>query len=1249
MNLTHFSTLLKTIQAPLVLLLFSFFYNTNTSYANNGNPSIGSFINADGTLNVPIGFTGSLDISGFSIQLDECEGVVAAPMPMMTGWSALGSGLTNDPGGLNDCNALVVGPNGDLYAGGRFKYAGGVLVNAIARWDGSSWSALGSGLAEMGFFSFPSCEALAFGPDGNLYVGGHFTLAGGISANGIAVWDGSNWSTLGSGINATSASVYAIAFGSGSTVYIGGNFTWAGGITVNGVAEWNGNSWSSLGSGLGGSFGGVCYALAVAPNGSLYVGGSFQAAGGNPANTVARWDGSNWFALGNPNALFGADCRALAIGPDGNLYLGGLFQTIFVDFGVFLDVNGIAIWDGSNWSALGTGLGNINSFQPGACLTLGFAPDGSLYVGGDFTEAGGVPARNIAKWDGNNWSGLGSGLDNNAPFDNFDDCLAVAASPDGSIFAGGFFNLAGGNPAEKVAKWTPPPPVPCMVEITSVDVTDATCGVGSITINANCNICPNILYSVDGGASTQASNTFTGLVPGTYMPYVVSSNDPGCNDMSANETIGVLVPDNSNPIMVCNSFTLSLTGASTTITADQVDGGSTDNCGIAGLDVSPSTFTCANLGAQSVTLTGSDASGNSSSCNATITVVDDAAPTAVCFNATVNLTGSGTTTVDPILFDGGSTAACGGLDYAASIMDFDCSDVGNTISVTLTVTSQDNGETATCNANVSVADPNSFCCAPANAVCNSTSVQLGANGMVSIVPSAVGGGSTAACGLQSESVIPMDFDCNDVGSPVSVMYTIEDINGATSSCNTTVMVEDNMNPTAGCTNVTVQLGANGQGSTTAAAIESGSTDNCGTVNPQSLSVSTFNCSNIGANSVTLTVNDGNGNIGTCTATVTVEDNTPPTPVCKTNTVSIQADGTYSLQDSDVYDDIASDDNCGISSVSFTPTTYDCNDDGQTFTVGVTVTDAGGNTANCNATITVDVGSALPISWSANNIGDGGTIGNAYSFDPCSGAANGEFVISGGGNNSTSFFTDNVAFASQTICGDGTITAKIENVTPNGYGGLMIRETTDAGSKQAAVFSNMTNILRHESRNTTNGFKIVNSFFKPSPFWLRLERSGDWVFAYYSTTGTAFQYVHAVFVPMQSCVEFGLASFTYLPNAQTDATFSNVTVTGTPSTTVDIPGFTEEEILLNLRPSGSNHSLYPNPASSEVNLVFESPIETRTMAVLRNQLGQTIEQRQLQPGDEFSTWNVSLLENGLYFLEINAQGQAVQVMRFVKTE
>jgi hypothetical protein len=80
---------------------------------------------------------------------------------------------------------------------------------------------------------------------------------------------------------------------SGSDVYVGGSFTTAGGNPANYIARWNGSSWSALGSGLDN---GVS-AIAVSGN-DIYVGGSFLNAGGNPANNVAKWNGSNWSPLG---------------------------------------------------------------------------------------------------------------------------------------------------------------------------------------------------------------------------------------------------------------------------------------------------------------------------------------------------------------------------------------------------------------------------------------------------------------------------------------------------------------------------------------------------------------------------------------------------------------------------------------------------------------------------------------------------------------------------------------------------------------------------------------------------------------------------------------------------------------------------------------------------------------------------------------------------------------------------------------
>ena len=151
------------------------------------------------------------------------------------------------------------------------------------------------------------------------------------------------------------------------------------------------------------------FALAFGPDGSLYAGGRFTAAGGGSANHIARWDGAAWHPLGSgmnggsPNQF--VDVRALAVGPDGSLYAGGLFDTAG---GVL--ANGIARWDGAAWHPLGSGMGGLAEPNDPTVYALAFGPDGSLYAGGKFTEAGGAAANYIARWDGATWHPLGSGM-----------------------------------------------------------------------------------------------------------------------------------------------------------------------------------------------------------------------------------------------------------------------------------------------------------------------------------------------------------------------------------------------------------------------------------------------------------------------------------------------------------------------------------------------------------------------------------------------------------------------------------------------------------------------------------------------------------------------------------------------------------------------------------------------------------------------------------------------------------------------
>jgi hypothetical protein len=168
----------------------------------------------------------------------------------------------------------VLGAN--VYAAGDFTTAGGLPVNRIAKWNGSSWSGLGNGLSGPGF---PAVNALAV-EGTNLYVGGVFATAGGSSANNIARWNGTAWSPLGSGLN---GEVYAIAV-NGNDIYAGGTFSTVGAF---GVAKWNGSTWSGIGTGIAG---GSPQVDAIALNGSdLYLGGSFTFAGGIPSEGFAHW------------------------------------------------------------------------------------------------------------------------------------------------------------------------------------------------------------------------------------------------------------------------------------------------------------------------------------------------------------------------------------------------------------------------------------------------------------------------------------------------------------------------------------------------------------------------------------------------------------------------------------------------------------------------------------------------------------------------------------------------------------------------------------------------------------------------------------------------------------------------------------------------------------------------------------------------------------------------------------------------
>jgi subtilisin-like proprotein convertase family protein len=487
----------------------------------------------------------------------------------------------------------------------------------------------------------------------------------------------------------------------------------------------------------------------------------------------------------------------------------------------------------------------------------------------------------------------------------------------------------------------------CTATVTVQDNVAPTAVCQNVTVQLNAAGTASITAAqINNGSTDNCAIASMSVSPNTFTCANVGANTvtltvTDVNGNSSSCTATITVQDNVAPTAVCQNVTVQLNAAGTaSVTAAQVNNGSTDNCAIQSMSVSPNTFTCANVGANTVTLTVTDVNGNSSSCTATVTVQDNVAPTAVCQNVTVQLNAAGTASVTTAQVNNGSSDNCAIQSMSVSPNTFACANVGaNT--VTLTVTDV-NGNSSSCTATVTVQDN----VAPI-AVCQNVTVQLNAAGTASVTAAQVNNGSTDNCAIQSMSVSPNAFTCANVGAN-TVTLTVMDVNGNSSSCTSTVTVQDNIVPTAVCQNVTVQLNAAGSASITTAQVNNGSTDNCA-IQSMSVSPSTFTCANVGANTVTLTVTDVNGNASSCTATVTVQDNVAPTAVCQNVIVQLNAAGTTSVTAAQVNN--GSTDNCAIQSMSVSPNTFTCANVGAN-TVTLTVTDVNGNSSSCTATVTV---------------------------------------------------------------------------------------------------------------------------------------------------------------------------------------------------------------------------------------------------------------------------------------------------------
>lgn len=282
-------------------------------------------------------------------------------------WSPLGTG-TNDW-------VLTLGEyNGEVVAGGYFITAGGVSARRIAHWNGSAWQSFGTGMSGSIVDDILVSSLTVF--QGDLVAGGFFTSAGSVSAPRIARWNGTAWQAMSTGMNGEVRALKVF----NNELYAGGQFTTAGGLPALRVARWNSptSAWAPVGAGFTtGNF----IADLEEFNGELVAGGLVTQSGTEPTPYAARWDGAAWKSLGSGmnNTVF-----ALTL-VGGDLAAAGTFTTAggladehwaFWGCGCAADFDGDGFLTGDDFDAY------VAAFESGSVLS-DFDRDGFV-TGDDF-------------------------------------------------------------------------------------------------------------------------------------------------------------------------------------------------------------------------------------------------------------------------------------------------------------------------------------------------------------------------------------------------------------------------------------------------------------------------------------------------------------------------------------------------------------------------------------------------------------------------------------------------------------------------------------------------------------------------------------------------------------------------------------------------------------------------------------------------------------------------------------------------
>jgi surface protein len=389
--------------------------------------------------------------------------------------------------------------------------------------------------------------------------------------------------------------------------------------------------------------------------------------------------------------------------------------------------------------------------------------------------------------------------------------------------------------------------------------------------------------------------------------------------------------------------------------------------------------------------------------------------------------------------------------------------------------------------------------------------------------------------------------------------------------------------------------------------------------------------NAGSHTIAYTITDGGNNMAQCSFTIEVLDDENPSLTCVPN-AELRFNGEEIIT-LDAQQLASASDNCGIVLQQISPSTISVDQIGQTVPVQMLVADQANNPAGCEVSVQVK---GLPRGW-RHNSGSVGDCNSAVSFSPQTGVWTGDATNC---RNSSPFQSDKLMFAQYTLCGDGSITAQVTDLSGGmPFGGICMRESNDPGAKKVQMSINRSsNILRREIRNMTGGQAFPMDFSSPyERTWLRIVRTGNMFRGYTSMDGITWWYVMQVHVPMNSCIEIGLMLTNMQQNVPGTVTFSNVSVTGTGST-LNIT--TSGDAISQDMEAALDVQVFPNPTDGQLTVDVSAYAGRAIQLTIYDMRGQIMLQRNCLDegcGDDYLQLNLGGLPAGMYLLGVKAEG------------